>query len=85
MWISLRAVAFTGALPLACGACASTQAVAVKPFLPEPPASFGKPVPVPQAAAGQSARGYAAQAVGALVSANARLVNDAAFYRSLRK
>lgn len=85
MLISLRAMALAGSLPLVCGGCATTQAVVVQPYLPAPPPAFGKPVAVPDPAAGQSAKAYAAQALGALITANTRLVNDRAFYSALRK
>lgn len=66
------------------GGCQTSSTVALKPNLPEPPARFGRPVPVPPPQAGQGAKAYAAKAVGGLRQANTRLLDDRAFYDKLR-
>ncbi len=54
--------------------------LAARPVLPPAPASFGVPVVVPPAQAGEDARAYAAREKAGRLDANARLGADAAFY-----
>ncbi len=54
--------------------------LAARPILPAAPASFGSPVVVPPAQAGEDARAYAAREKAGRLDANARLGADSAFY-----
>ena len=66
---------------LICAGCATSS----PRHLPTPPADFGRPVMAPEIHRGDDARALAARLAGALVTANTRLKNDAAFYADVQK
>ena len=70
------------ALALAVSGCQSTAPTA---FLPEPPATFGQPVPAPPIKAGKGAKATLGAYAVALGTANGRLEDDAAFYGDVRR
>lgn len=55
-----------------------------RPVLPEPPATFGRPVPLPVPRAGQSAKEFAARAIAAARIANDRLEHDRMWYADVQ-
>jgi hypothetical protein len=60
--------------------CSSSPMRLVRPNLPAPPPTFGKPVDLPSAHKGMSVKRFALQNRAAAIQANNRLENDAAFY-----
>jgi hypothetical protein len=60
--------------------CSSSTSRLVRPNLPAPPPTFGKPVDLPSAHKGMSVKRFALENRAAAIQANNRLENDAAFY-----
>ena len=60
--------------------CGAPPPVALSPILPGAPVDFGHPVAVRAPQVGEDARVYAARERAGRLTANRRLVNDAAFY-----
>lgn len=84
-WRSARRTAaalLTSAMLTACQQSASPPPV--RPNLPDAPALFGKPVPIPEPRRGQDARVFAAATRKAALEANQRLRDDAEFYRDVQ-
>lgn len=55
----------------------------VRPNLPAPPPTFGKPVDLPSAHNGMSVKRFALENRAAAIQANNRLENDAEFYNDV--
>ena len=66
-------------------ACQPSAAPPIRPNLPPASPDFGRPVPVPTPKVGQDARLFAGQNRKAVIEANQRLRNDAAFYRDVQE
>lgn len=65
--------------------CSSPPRELVKPILPPAPENFGKPVSLPKAVSGSSLKRFALENRAAVIAANNRLMNDAAFYDDVLK
>ena len=65
--------------------CNPSAAPPIRPNLPPASPDFGRPVPVPTPKVGQDARLFAGQNRKAVIEANQRLRNDAAFYRDVQE
>lgn len=59
--------------------CLESSDPSMRPVLPEPPATFGVPVPAPVPVKGQDVRVLAAHAFAVIAAEGQRLKNDKAF------
>ena len=80
--LRLAAALFVSPLATSC-ATAPSEPVLQRPVLPAPPESFGQPVAIPMPSVGLDARILAARRKAALLEANRRLLDAAAFYQQV--